>query len=106
MERAAEVARAAEIGDPQPPSDLQPENYPERPPSEAVLVDRPSGPGAPPTGRPGWATGAVGFPTLLGGLVVAFAATFGLAGLGGWGGLAASALVITAMIGLVVAWAE
>ena len=94
------------MGEPRPPSDLQPENHPERPLSEAVPFERPSGPGAPPPGRPGWASGAVGFPTLLGGLVVAFAATFGLAALGGWGGLAASALVITAMIGLVVAWAE
>ena len=72
----------------------------------AAAEVRSPGPGAPPSGRPGWATGVVGFPTLLGMLVVGFAATFGLAALGGWGGLAACALVIAAMISLVVAWAE
>ena len=59
-----------------------------------------------PEGRPGWATGAVSFPALLGSLIVAFGATFGLASLGGWGGLAGCALIIAAMISLVVAWAE
>jgi hypothetical protein len=103
-ERQGEVEAAAE-GDGLQPG-LRRQSDLEQASSATGGAVRAPGPAEPPAGRPGWATGVVSFPVLLGGLIVAFAATLGLASIGGWAGLAACALVITAMISLAVAWSE
>ena len=86
--------------------DVQPAADSEQTELQPAGATRAPGPGAPPPGRPAWATGNVGFPTLLGGLVVALGAALGLTALGGWAGIAGCAVVVIAMTGLVVAWAE
>lgn len=102
----AAQADGAGAGDVQPAGHVQPAADPEQAELQPAGATRAPGPGAPPPGRPAWATGNVGFPTLLGGLVVALGAALGLTALGGWAGIAGCAVVVIAMTGLVVAWAE